>query len=161
MKKHFLSFILLALTLGWSANAMAGGTVYFKNTLGWSNIYVSFFTQDVWNATNKNVENPRDYCGDNGEMTLVAGTTDVYSFNYTTSYVTICFMSKDMHDWGDFSGGSACYRGDFSASKPMFTPETTMSHDSKTKYYNNGSWTTYAPTPPSDPCPNCQTITKP
>lgn len=132
--------------------------VYFKNTLGWSDVYVTFFTEGVWKDQDNNVV-PNGKAGDNGKMTLVEGTTDVYSFGYKKEYATVCFMSQDMHGWADFNGGAACYRGDFDASKSMFEPNTSMNHDSKTTYYNNGSWSTYASSAPT-PCPNCEAITK-
>ena len=164
MKKHFLSFILLALTLGWSANVLAGGTVYFKNTLGWSKVYVIIFNKNAWKPDSEH-NSPRVYPktagvdnGNYGEMTLEGD--NIYKFDYSTNKQWIAFTSSDMHDWNDFNKNAACYRSDFNTSSPLFTPNTTESStDNETKYYNNGSWSTSTP-PAPDPCANCKTITK-
>lgn len=121
-------------------------TVYFKNTVGWSNVYVYFYTSEYWNSSNgsgsqniKSGPNP---------MNKVDGTDDIYSFTYTGDYSNVISFTKDSQpNYANFWSTEAVYRNDFDSSKTLYTPETTASgtyNGGTVPYYNNGSWATYS-----------------
>lgn len=126
----------------WSVLDTSGGastpnTVYFKNTLGWSNVYVYIDQNMSWNY---GVKKPgTSYKMD--EYMTVDGVK-VYKCTFDTAPGSkIAFSNSDMGGWDDFYGNQASYRGDYSSSAPMFVPNTTSSStDNSTTYYNNGSW---------------------
>ena len=80
-------------------------------------------------------------------MTLVEGTTDVYSYTFTDNYSIVAFTQASQNNYEFFWETKAVYRGDFSTSKPMYIPETTTSgtFNQNVPYYNNGTWSTYTP----------------
>lgn len=123
--------------------------VYFKNTLGWSNVYVYIFNQaNVMDATyGVNPKNSSRVAY--GQMTLAQGETDVYVYTYDgalENMKSIAFSKDDQHDYTNFDNTQASYRGDYSAANPMFVPQTTsnesknVSEGHETKYFNNGTW---------------------
>ena len=130
--------------------------VYFKNTLGWSNVYVYFYgSSGYWNADKG--------AGSNGgiaanAMTQIAGT-DVWYFEYTGSKERHIAFTKDSQPdtYENFYGTKASYpsrggtqtdsefsnRG-FNAGTPMFVPNTTKKETKNgVDYFSNGYWTTY------------------
>ena len=146
--------------------------IYFKNTLGWSSVYVNFYTGSYWN-------NPKG-SGNNGvtnrnkAMTRL-GETDVWYYDYgaesitPSKYVSFTSGSQDGAEnfWGSGTGVNVVYpvnnadnihtdaRPDdngFYAKTPMFVPlagqATVVLNNSgggKANYYNRGYWTKYTP----------------
>ncbi len=82
--------------------------IYFKNTLGWSNVYVNFLNGSYWDTDqgtgNKNLADDRR----NKQMTLVPGETDVYYYDYgstitiPTEYVS--FLDRSLDNYSGFEG---------------------------------------------------------
>ncbi|MEE1218445.1 MAG: hypothetical protein U0L20_00820 [Ruminococcus sp.] len=126
-------------------NAASGTiTVYFKNTVGWSKVYAYFYSGSYWSDDKGSGAN--GIAGGPIEMSKVSGTTDVYSCTYTGNYSQYIAFTKDSQaGYGNFHNTSAVYRGDFSTSKPMYTPNTTSSGSyNGTTYYSNGTWSAYS-----------------
>lgn len=123
--------------------------VYFKNTLGWSNVYVYIFNQtNVMDAT-KGVNPKNSSRVAFGQMTLAQGETDVYVYTYDgalENMKSIAFSKDDQNAYENFDNTQASYRGDYSAANPMFVPQTTsnesknVSEGHETKYFSNGTW---------------------
>ncbi len=129
--------------------------VYFKNTLGWSNVYVYFYGSDgYWDSNGAGSKG--DGHGPN-TMTQIAGT-NVWYYEYTgTKERHIAFTKDRQENYQNFYNTEAAYptrggtqtdsefsnRG-FNAATPMFVPNTTTTETKNgTDYFSNGYWTTY------------------
>lgn len=145
--------------------------IYFKNTLGWSNVYVNLLDGDYWGSDgnaqkgtgNKNKANK------NLAMTRI-GETDVWYYEYgnksTTQYVS--FTQESMDDYEFFSQNSPNVAhvvfptrnsdalttnknndNGFYAGTPMFVPRAGQTgvkqNNDRAEYYNDGYWTKYTP----------------
>ena len=123
--------------------------VYFKNTLNWSEVYVTY------DATWHNDQGAGNVGKIYHKMTLLDEEEKIYvdvipediirSWKYN-----IAFNSKQLgkinDDWtGDYTGfnsGSAVFRRDFDSYATMFVPETTKDYDKNyTAYYSTDQWT--------------------
>ena len=153
-----------------TANYTQKQMIYFKNTLGWENVYVNFYTGSYWN-------NPKG-SGNNGvtnqnlAMTQY-GETDIWYYDYGAASITpslyVSFTSKSQSNSENFwkAGGvnvvyPANYQDNIHTNKssengfkeatPMFVPLATQekvtlnqSSGGKADYYNAGYWTKYLP----------------
>ena len=143
--------------------------IYFKNTLGWSSVYVNFYTGDYWNVANgsgnKGVTNR------NKAMTQI-DDTDIWYYDYGTAGITptryVSFTEDEQEAGGQ--GYENFYKADggenvvyparraddladkagaigFYAATPMFVPlagQTPVKKNSnKANYFNSGYWTKY------------------
>lgn len=140
-----------------SVNSATNFTVYFENTLGWSNVYVYFFKNDPWNNSNGvNVSN--NIANDKGGLMTSCGTSSggkpILSYDYTGSddVKWIAFAtSGDQYGYGQFHNNTVSYatkNSEFDSAKTLWTPSTTPTYDSSNKlnncvYYNSGTWSTY------------------
>ena len=102
-------------------------TIYFKNTLNWSNVYA--YIPEGWNNNG---------CYNTGTGTLmskVSGTKDLYScsVDYTDR---IAFTNAVMDNFGNFYGNSAAYSTSFNSKYPVYYPGTTYKTVNTTTYYN-------------------------
>lgn len=117
-------------------------TVYFENTLNWSNVYVNFYSDSYWNTTygtgSKNITSAAN------QMSRIAGT-NIYQFTYSGSYSTYISFTKDAQAGNEFfHQTSVVYRSDFSVDKPFFIPDTKMKETkNESSYYSNGVWSEY------------------
>lgn len=132
-------------TYGGSSGGETGNThtVYFKNTVNWSNVYVHFYTSEYWNSEKGTGCQNIAVVAEN--MTLVSGTTDVYSYKYTGDYSYVSFTEAKQNGYQYFNETKAAYRDDIqnamSSGTPMYVPNTTSSGTkNSTVYYNNGEW---------------------
>ena len=128
-------------------------TVYFRNTLGWSEVYV-VYDAPAWK--DKGI-------GSQGKtyrrMTQI-GTSDVYYDYIPDTYTSnnnaswayrIAFNSKALGTTGVnagtyeyFNSGSACFRSDFDPLATMFVPLNSRSSSTNgVSYYNQGYWMRY------------------
>ncbi len=134
-----------------SAASSGTVTVYFKNTLNWSDVYVYFYKDIYWdNNTGSGSSKSGNCVSDPIKMSIVDSTNKIYKATYTGTYCNVISFTKDSQsNYGSFWETSAVYRADFSTSKPLYTPNTT-SNESKnnTAYYNNGTWSAYSEVPP-------------
>ena len=140
--------------------------IYFKNTLGWSNVYVNLLDGDYWN--NDNGSGNENKANRNLQMSLVDGTTDIYYYDYgnksTTRYVSFTAESYTNTQYFYQSSPNVAHvvfptryadalttdkgtEGGFYAGTPMFVPlegQTPQSKNSgRAYYYNSGYWTKY------------------
>ena len=144
------------------------GIIYFKNTLGWSDVYVNFMSGDYWD-TSKGSGNGNTYHSRNNRMTLMPGTTDVYYFEYsgtTTAYVSFTSASQTADNFWAEGGVNVVFptRPDasntdresegfgYNAGTPMFVPLSGQSgveknniNGGKAYYFNKGYWVDYNP----------------
>ncbi len=139
-----MTAMLMLLVVGTSNAWGASGTItiYFKNTVNWSNVYVYFYKSNYWgdNGSGSSTSSP-DFASGPKQMTYDSNL-GLYKYTYTGTYSAYIAFTKDFQsNYGDFWQTSAVYRGDFSTSKPIYVPHTE-SNESKnsTTYYNNGDW---------------------
>lgn len=95
--------------------------VYFKNTLGWSKVYVVYDAS--WDGSQGTGSQGKTY----REMTLVPGTTDVYYDDIPDEYLTswrwnIAFNNTYQNNYYSFNSGEAVFRYDFDKKATMFVP---------------------------------------
>ena len=126
--------------------------IYFKNTLGWENVFVNFYTGNAWNNDNNGSGSPKG-CGNSGvthrnkEMTRI-GDSDVWYYDYgyngggssitPSLYVSFTGSSRPSVSefWGANPGINVVYPANyadaiatdkssengFKAATPMFVP---------------------------------------
>ena len=147
--------------------------IYFKNTLGWDTVLVNFYTGSYWN--NPLGSGNRAVTNRNKGMNRVAGTTDIWYYDYGAAgitpslYVSFTNMVQNGADAGgheNFYNASphvqvvypANYQdaihtdksseNGFKAATPMFVPladQTKTTLNTHADYYNRGYWTKYVP----------------
>lgn len=122
-------------------------TVYFKNTVGWNNVYAYFYNGPYWNS--EKGSGSMNIAGGPVEMTKVDGEENIYMCTYTGDYSSyISFTESQQPNYENFYNTSAAYRADFNPSSSLFTPDTSSSgFYNNTTYYSNGNWSTYSPEP--------------
>ena len=144
--------------------------IFFKNTLGWSDVYVNFYTEAYWNNPKGSGNKGKSNC--NLHMTR-NGETDIWYYDYgaasitPTLYVSFTSDSQDNAQYFWKSGGvNVVYPANypdaintdkssengFKAATPMFVPLATQeavvlnnNSGGKAEYYNAGYWTMYTP----------------
>ena len=156
-----------------TANYTKKGMILFKNTLGWSDVWVHFLGSSYWDSTegtgNRNRENR------NKHMTRL-GETNIWYFDYGAADIsptgyevfTDREYTGDGNGYGNFHGSSSLDKAPvvypivrdnsedlpygFNAGTPMFVPlkgqsgmEKTVDSDGNKKamYYNKGYWRKY------------------
>ncbi len=144
--------------------------IYFKNTLGWSDVYVNLLTGAWWDNTQGTGNQSLASDKSNKQMSLVPGTTDVYYYEYGSTDITnyVSFVDRSMSGKYAFSGTTSdpvrvCYPTipnpintktemayfGFYNKTPMFVPASSYPGDlynnNTAKYYNAGYWTKYTP----------------
>lgn len=145
-----------------TANYTQKSLIYFKNTLGWSNVYVNFLSDDGYWAGGNNAgkgSGNKAVADRNLAMSLVEGTTDIYYYDYGSAGITptqyVSFTQEDMDGYEFFHQSEPNFahvvyptrpsdnlntddkngRG-FYASTPMFVPRAVG--ESEGKDQNNG-----------------------
>lgn len=123
-------------------------TVYFKNTLGWSNVYA--YLDWYWDE----YKDPSLGAGANGHAYVKMEPTGCDNileavFNQDITGSKIAFTADDQNNYSNFYATEAVIRNDFSTSKPLFTPyaknspSQVLENYNSTKYYNKGNWSTH------------------
>ncbi|MBQ9144268.1 MAG: starch-binding protein, partial [Paludibacteraceae bacterium] len=117
--------------------------IYFKNTLGWKNVYLYTFSTDVWVA-DKGVK-PKNSRYDYGKMTQIANTDIFYYEISNCNFAHIAFSDADMSGNNEFYQNNAVYRSDHDYKMALFIPQKdqTPSTTNSTKYYSSGLWMKY------------------
>ena len=117
--------------------------IYFKNTLGWKNVYLYTFSTDVWVA-DKGVK-PKNSRHDYGKMTQIENTGIFYYEISNCNFAHIAFSDADMSDYNEFYENNAVYRSEHNYRMSLFIPQIdqTPSTTNKTKYYSSGLWMKY------------------
>ena len=111
--------------------------VYFKNTFGWSKVYVVYDAN--WDGSQGTGSEGKIY----REMTKVAGTSDVYYDNIPDEYITswrwnIAFNNTYQYDYHAFTEGEAVFRYDFDKNATMFVPTSNTGTSADGNYTKNG-----------------------
>lgn len=132
--------------------------IYFNNTLGWSNVYVYFYSGEYWDGKKgTGAQTGGSYTGKYGAMTQITGTDiwyyDCEANSVSASYTTVSFTEKGQNNYEFFSYESGTipnkvvYRGDYSTAMPMFVPLTGVDpvemNNKQANYYNEGYWMNY------------------
>lgn len=157
----FLSVLLLLSTLvvGTAAPAsaqttMTGNgtvTIYFKNTVGWDNVYMYIYDDAYWfegygaGSLHSGDYKCNEYSTSGYQMSEIDSTNHIYAVTYSGYYTNyIAFAEQSQESYGNFAvNNKVSYRGDFSTSTPMFIPDTTPNatlNNGTCTYYNNGTW---------------------
>lgn len=143
--------------------------IYFKNTLGWSEVYVNIMSDSYWNGLNGS-GNQNTCLSCNRQMTLLEGTDDIYYLEYSGSTsVYMSFTSMSQNDAANFwasdaanlrvvyptrpnDDGSEQTNYGYNAGTPMFVPtaeqtpvDKNINYGGKASYYNKGYWRKYDP----------------
>lgn len=143
--------------------------IYFKNTLGWSSVYVNLLTSDYWENTNTLGSGNTGRSNCNLQMSLVPGTTDIYAYEYGNKAVSnyVSFTQESMPNYDNFyqaspnvahvvyptrssdnTGADKATGLGFYAKTPMFVPveqTAVKKNNNRAEYYNDGYWTKYTP----------------
>lgn len=137
-----------SLTANYTQNQM----IFFKNTLGWENVYVNFYTASDWDNTDNGSGYPKG-CGNNGltnrNKTMTQyGETDIWYYDYEynggsssitpTAYISFTDQSQNGVNefWASNPGINVVYPANyadaistdkssengFKAATPMFVP---------------------------------------
>ena len=138
--------------------------IYFKNTLGWTNVYYhdSYWDNSKGGAGNKGQSHI------NQAMSLVPGTTNIYYWEGTPTSANVAFTNATYDNYQAFwsktfeakvvypSNPTCASSGDsnygYNAGTPMFVPVEQDGQDFNAKdggkaiYYNKGYWRAYDPT---------------
>ncbi len=133
--------------------------IYFNNTLGWSNVYVYFYSGEYWDGNNgTGSQTGGTYTGTHGQMQPVSEGSKIYYFDaegasVNASYTYVAFTELEQTDYKNFAKTNSvknkvAYRGDYNSTKlPMFVPladQTPVSKNSNlADYYNEGYWMNY------------------
>jgi len=144
--------------------------IYFKNTLGWSDVYAHFLGSSYWDTSNGTGNNGRT--DRNKQMTRL-GETDIWYFDYGAVDITpndyLVFTDRSYNNWSAFNEPDISTKPaapvvypiirdntekngqgyGFNAGTPMFVPVTQdgiKKCDNKAIYFNNGYWRAYDPT---------------
>lgn len=126
-----------------SSSTPSSNAIYFKNTVGWTDVYVYLYNTAYWN---NNGSGSNNIAAGPIQMTLVPGTTNVYYYDIPEdkSYTIVSFTKDSQSNYSNFHQTEAVYRADFSISKPLYTPNTPASETRNgVPYYNNGTWSAY------------------
>ncbi len=133
-------------------------TIYFKNTVNWSSVYVYFYGDSGYFDSNNGA-------GSNGyspnAMTKVASADDgdIYSYTGNVTYSSnVAFTEASQSGYNNFWQTKAAYRTDFSTSTPMYVPDssTNTTYNRNVPYYNTGEWQTYSEEEPTTVAPTTQ-----
>ena len=143
--------------------------IYFNNTLGWSDVYVYFYSSDKYwvkdhiEGQGCGTGSDKDYSvggsaayyrGYHGHMTQIAGT-NIWYYDYEAEhgakdggeikgYDDVVFVEKEQNNYKFFYNNKASRRGDFNHSLPMFVPINSVTETKNgTKYYSSGYWMNY------------------
>ena len=133
----------------------AGGTVtatyrvakviYFKDVLGWNDVYAYIFSNNSMHDSNG--VQPTVNKEASGHMTLFDATNNVWKFEFDTEFTAayIAFSKDNKLDAAYFNSTQGVYRADYSTTYPMYVPGITVTYTkNSTPYYNEGKWFPYS-----------------
>lgn len=142
MKRFLFKFFFVLMALIAAIPAQAA-TIYFKNTVGWSTVYVHFYSAESWH-TEQGAGFARSEHVSVTPMKIIDGT-DIYSCECTGDYSVVAFTKEEQKGYYSFHNNEVVYLTDFSTSKPLFTPDNNQHTDiNNCKYYNVGTWSEYS-----------------
>lgn len=129
------------------ADLLPKPVIYFKNHLGWKNVYVYFFNTDNWGDSGASSSGLTEANGRVCQMEKV-GETDIYKFDYSEKDFVpgnvIAFTKDKQPNYGNFWQTEAAYRSDYNPSMELYIPQKTSNETkNSTKYFNKGLWMKY------------------
>ena len=125
-------------------------TIYFKNTLGWTEVYA--YMDIYWDSTSDGFDAGAGANGRHSAVMEYTGCDNIWKAVFQTDIVGQVAFSKDNQSTnGNFDNTEVVARSDYSTNSPMFIPyakndnrqieQTKNVHDGiSTKYYNEGEW---------------------
>ena len=119
MKRFLFKFFFVLMALIAAIPAQAA-TIYFKNTVGWSTVYVHFYSDKCWDNNGTSATSPKHVSVT--PMKIIDGT-DIYSCEYNGDYSVVAFTKEEQSNYNNFHANEVAYREDFSTSQPFFTPD--------------------------------------
>lgn len=132
------------------ADLLPKPVIYFKNHLGWKEVYVYFHTGDYWSDADNGGSGAKGLTEANGRVCKMekVGETDIYKFDYSEKDFVpgnvIAFTKDKQADYGNFHKTEATYRSDYNPNMELFVPQATPNETkNETKYYNKGIWMKY------------------
>ena len=140
--------------------------IFFYNNLGWSNVYVYFYSSDKYWDDSKgtgskkeqtfsqegDAEHKPHYLEYRGKMTKIEGTNiwyynrSIHSEINRDNYTTVAFTKDQQYNYEFFYDTEVVRRGDFNSNVPMFVSmkeNKVTKNNNKTSYYNTGYWMNY------------------
>lgn len=144
MKRFLFKFFFVLMALIAAIPAQAA-TIYFKNTVEWSTVYVHFYSAECWDNNQGAGGSGRSEHVSVTPMTKISGTDDIYACETDGTYSVVAFTKEEQGNYYGFDKNEVVYRTDFYTSKPLFTPDKSQSTSlNNCTYYNNGSWSEYS-----------------
>lgn len=149
-----------------TANYNPKRMIYFYNTLGWSNVYAYFYSNDKYwgygsdegkgtgSSTTWEKDGVKPFIK-SGAMTRIAGTNiwyyDCEANSIASSVTNVAFTSLHQTDYTYFAKTSTTKnnvvrRGDYNSAMPMFVPvdqDGVSMNGGLAIYYNEGYWMNY------------------
>lgn len=132
------------------ADLLPKPVIYFKNNLGWKEVYVYFHTGDYWSDADNGGSGAKGLTEDNGRVCKMekVGETDIYKYDYEASGIVpgnvIAFTKDKQPNYDNFWQTEAAYRSDYNPNMELFVPQATSNETkNETKYYNKGIWMKY------------------
>ena len=129
----------------------ASYTVYFRNTVNWSNVWIHLYTDDKTFGSNGVGSKKASV---NAQMTRI-DETEYYQYSYQAAepYTKVCFTKEEQNNYDNFHNNECSWSDsgyDAANGLILWTPDKdqTSSINSCT-YYNTGTWTTFAPGQPN------------
>ena len=131
-------------------NILPKPVIYFKNHLGWKEVYVYFHQGEYWGDADNQGSGSSGLTEANGRVCKMekVGETDIYKFDYSEKDFVpgnvIAFTKDKQADYGNFYKTEAAYRSDYNPNMELFVPQATSNETkNETKYYNKGIWMKY------------------
>lgn len=131
-------------------NILPKPVIYFKNNLGWKEVYVYFHQGEYWGDADNQGSGSSGLTEANGRVCKMekVGETDIYKFDYSEKDFVpgnvISFTKDKQADYGNFHKTEATYRSDYNPNMELFVPQATPNETkNETKYYNKGIWMKY------------------
>lgn len=120
-------------------------TIYFKNTVGWSNVYVHFYNASY--SMGSNGASGSNAAANKGAMTKIDdGPYYKLEFTSTTAYTKVCFTKDQQDGHGNFWQTEASYSDalDLAGENLLYVPDKSNSttKNSNVPYYK-GTWKAY------------------
>ena len=132
-------------------------TVYFKNNLGWNNVYMTFYSDAMNSDPNPWIGNgvsPKT--GQTVQMTYDA-SVDAYAYKIDHLHYSkyISFAKDNQSSYDNYWQTDVVYRADFAGTAaPFFTPDATrVERVNDCNYYYYGEWSSVPSVAPATEAP--------
>ena len=126
-------------------------TVYFRNTVNWTNVWIHLYTDDKTFGSNGVGSKKASV---NAQMTRI-DETEYYEYSYqaATPYTKVCFTKEEQNNYDNFHNNECSWSDsgyDAANGLLLWTPDKDQtSNINSCVYYNVGTWTAFAPGQPN------------